>query len=279
MVTMRIWRFLDLITTLAVALTVGVLGMLNLVSTPVLAGATLTTLGVVAMGTLTARLQMQSLAGTSAELAELTRHHLTDSPSIDRVLTVSASAAGVDLSDAGDIGIIGVTLNCTLRSNLLAFQKCLRRGGTLRVAVIDPSGEVTAEAARRSAMPGAGKVFVRRLRPTLDLLAVLAETAGPGRVEVRLLDFVPAYGLLMVDGRQPYGRIHVDIYPHTLGGPEPALNLHAGHDPAWFPHFAAEFDEIWSAGRSASPSRSPQISPETERSHDCADTRRRIAAA
>ncbi|MEU8663294.1 hypothetical protein, partial [Actinoplanes philippinensis] len=70
---MRIWRSLDLIVTSAVALTVGVLGMLDLAGDEVLAGATLATLAVLAAGSLAARVQMRALVATNTELADLTR--------------------------------------------------------------------------------------------------------------------------------------------------------------------------------------------------------------
>lgn len=230
---MRIWRSLDLIITLVVAVVVGVLGMLDLAGGPVLAGATLATLGVLAMSTLTGRTQLQNLI-------DLTRR-LGDHPSADRMLTTSTSAVDVDLSGAGDIGIIGVTLNRTVRNHLTDLRRCLERGGRVRIAVIDPDGAVTAEAARRCTAESA-EIFRHRLRPTLDLLATLA---GAGRLEVRRLAFVPAFGLLTVDGRD----VHVDIYSHTMGGREPALALRADRDPLWTRHFQAEFEHIWAAAR------------------------------
>ncbi len=232
---MRIWRSLDLIITLIVAITVGVLGMIDVAGGPILAGATLATLGVLTMSTLTGRTQLQTLI-------DLTRR-LADHPSADRMLTTSTSAVDVDLSGAGDIGIIGVTLNRTVRNHLTDLRRCLERGGRVRIAVIDPDGAVTAEAARRCTAESA-EIFSHRLRPTLDLLATLA---GAGRLEVRRLAFVPAFGLLTVDGRE----VHVDIYSHAMGGREPALALRADRDPQWSRHFLNEFDHIWTAGRPA----------------------------
>ena len=239
---MRIWRSLDLLLTLAVALGVGALGILGVASTPVLAGATLATLGILAMGSLTTRAQLRAVDAGLAGLA---------APSADRLLSASTSGADADLSGARDIDIIGVTLNRTVRNQMTALQQCVRRGGTVRIAVIDPAGAVTAEAARRSTTPGSDDVFAHRLRPTLDLLARLAATGGPGRVEIRLLGFVPAFGLLVVDGTGAGGHLRVDVYSHRFGGTEPALHLRAGRDPAWYPHFVAEFEQIWATGRPA----------------------------
>jgi hypothetical protein len=238
----RIWQSLDLIATLAVSLVVGTLGILNLTDGPVLSGATLATLAVLAAGALHARFKMDGLL-------DLTRQSLAETPPADRLLHTSTSGIDADLADASEIDIIGVTLNRTVRNHAAALGQCLRRGGTVRVAVIDPHGEVPDEAARRSTAPDAAAIFAHRLRPTLDLLEDLAAAPGAGRIEVRLLDFVPAFGLLAVNGRRPDGRLHVDIYSHAFGGKEPALTLRAGRDHTWYQHFAGEFDQIWASAR------------------------------
>jgi hypothetical protein len=238
----RFWKSADLVATLAVSLTVGVLGMLNLAGGPLLAGATLATLSALAAGSLRSRLQMRGLL-------ELTRQHLVESPPADRLLHPSASSAEIDLSQATEIDIVGVTLNRTVRTHAADLAHCLRRGGTVRIALIDPHGGAPAEAARRSTSPGAADVFTNRLRPTLDLLDSLTGQLLSGRLEVRLLDFVPAFGLVAVDRHRPGGRLSVDIYSHTSDGTEAALTLQAGRDHTWYQHFLAELDQIWASGR------------------------------
>lgn len=232
---MRIWQSLDVVITLAVSLTVGILGMLNLSNGSVLAGATLATLTVLAAGTLHSRFQLNGLL-------LLARRHFVEPPAADKLLRSSTSGSDADLTGATDIGIIGVTLNRTIRNHTAALAQCLRRGGTVRVAVIDPDGAVAGEAARRSTTPDAAEIFAHRVRPTLDLLGELA-AIGTGRIEVRLLDFVPAFGLLTVDDR-----VHVDVYSHAFGGPDASMTLHADRDHAWNEHFHAEFEQIWAAG-------------------------------
>ncbi|WP_203822256.1 hypothetical protein [Paractinoplanes ferrugineus] len=226
---MRLWQSLDLIATLAVSLVVGTLGMLDLAGGPILSGATLATLGVLAAGTLHTRLQMSALI---------------EPPPADRLLHCADAGPLADLAGAGEIDIVGVTLNRTVRNHAAALAQCLRRGGTVRIAVIDPHGPVLDEAARRSTTPDAAEIFAHRVRPTLDLLAELAATPGRGRLEVRLLDFVPAFGLLSANGS-----LRVDLYSHALSGTEPALTLHARRDHTWYQHFRGEFEQIWAAAR------------------------------
>ena len=58
---MRIWQSLDLVATVVVSLAVGTLGMLNLTDGPIVSGAILATLGILAAGTLHAHYRMDEL--------------------------------------------------------------------------------------------------------------------------------------------------------------------------------------------------------------------------
>ena len=164
----RIWQSLDLIATLVVSLTVAALDLLNLAGGPLLSAATLATLGVLAAGALHSRFQV-------SELIELTRQ-VVDPPPAGRLLRSSTSGADAELTGASEIDIVGVTLNRTVRTHAAALAQCLRRGGTVRVAVIDPRGEVLGEAARRSTARTCAST--RRKRPSRA-----ARTARPSSSE------------------------------------------------------------------------------------------------
>jgi hypothetical protein len=239
-------RALDLVLTITVALAVGVLGAFDVVGPAVTGGATLTTLGLLAISSLHGRSSLGELSRTVAELGR----GLGDRTSADRLLAPSTSGVDLDLSGAGDIRALGVTLARTLRNHYAALQQRLDAGATVRIALIAPDAETIAEAARRSTIAGRPAIFEHRLRPTLDLLDDLAEHAarGPGELQVRLLDFVPAFGLVAIDAETPHGQVRVDIYSHRCGTPEPTLPLYADRDARWFRHFVAEFDRVWAAG-------------------------------
>lgn len=240
-------RQLDLAMTIAVALVVGVLGVFDVVGPTVVGSATLTTLGLLALNSLHGRSAARSLARSITELGE----RVGDRASADRLLTPSTSGADLQLGNADDIRIVGVTLARTVRTHYAALRTRLQSGATVRIALIAPQTATVAEAARRSTISDKPEMFHHRLRPTLDLLDDLAErsAAGPGRLHVRLLDFVPAFGLVAIDADKPDGRLRVDIYSHRSGTPEPSLPLFADRDARWFRHFVDEFDRLWAAGR------------------------------
>jgi hypothetical protein len=85
--------------------------------------------------------------------------------------------------------------------------------------------------------------------------------AGPGRLEVRFLDFVPAFGVLAVDPETLNGQACIDIYSHRHGATEPTLPLRADRDLRWFAHFLDEFDRVWTTGRPYRPYPGSTASP------------------
>ncbi|MEU8229177.1 hypothetical protein AB0C12_06155 [Actinoplanes sp. NPDC048967] len=241
------FRALDLVLTIAVAVAVGVLGALDVVGPAVTGGATLTTLGLLALSSLHGRSTLGALARSVTELGRT----MSDRASADRLLAPSTSGVDLDLGTADDIRAVGVTLARTIRNHYAALQQRLDAGATVRIALIAPEAATIAEAARRSTIADSPAIFEHRLRPTLDLLEGLAQcaAAGPGRLQVRLLDFVPAFGLVAVDAETPHGQVRVDIYSHRCGTQEPTLPLYADRDARWFRHFVAEFDRVWAVGR------------------------------
>jgi hypothetical protein len=190
-------------------------------------------------------------AATLATLALVAFHLATRRPASSDVALLAPPGRGAEggpsIHAADDIRIIGVTLNRTIRNHLQELEHRLAQGARVQVAIIDPAGAVPREAARRCAVPDDARVFEHRLRPTLDHLRYLQERSS--RVEVRLLPFVPAYGLFMIDPGTARGSITVDIYSHRPSGQELVLTLRSNLHRHWYEHFNSEFDRIWASGR------------------------------
>jgi hypothetical protein len=155
-----------------------------------------------------------------------------------------------------------VTLSRTLRNLVDELQRRAVAGAVVKVALIDPTGSAADEVARRSTIPSRAEMYRNRLRSSVDLLRELAETPGAaGRIEVRFLDFVPAFGLLLIDPQSPGGRIHVDIYSHSSASGDAVFTVLPHRDGEWFQHFQTEFDSIWDHGRPAAASDGFPVAP------------------
>ncbi|WP_199550880.1 hypothetical protein [Streptomyces sp. N35] len=245
-------RNLEIYTTALLSITLAVLGALDLASGKVLAAATLATLALLAGGLLGSRRQVD-------DLAEQVRSRLAGDLGAQEFFARDKPELVDQLRQARDIAIVGVTLSRTLRNTVSELQRRAGAGARIRIALIDPTSSAPAEATRRSTLTERPEVFDNRLRPSLDLLRELADDrtradASSGRVDVRFVPFVPAFGLVMIDTRQPGGLIHVDIYSHSSATGDAVFTLLPGRDGPWFEHFEAEFERIWAVARPAGPS-------------------------
>jgi hypothetical protein len=243
---------IDLYVTVVIAFAVSVLGVLGVVNLSVLVSATLATLALTTIGSFVSRRYVSNLATAIAELSTLMRRRELSSASADRMLSRSMSGLDIELPEIKDVRLVGVTLSRTVRNHMAALEGILLAGGSVCIGIIEPRGEVLAEAARRSTIADSPEIFENRLRSTFDLVRQLvAIPNAKSRVEMRLLRFVPAFGLTVLDPDGEAGRIYVDIYSHRPAGTEPVLTLLRYRDPRWYQHFLSEFERIWADGRIA----------------------------
>ncbi|HET8643787.1 MAG TPA: hypothetical protein VFM37_17760, partial [Pseudonocardiaceae bacterium] len=107
-----------------------------------------------------------------------------------------------------------------------------------------------AEAVSRSRKADTAGFYRHRIASTVDLLRVLSSSAAPASaLQLRMLPFVPTFGMCMVDGGDSHGRIHVEIYQHRTLEPNPTFTLHADRDGPWYAQFREQFETMWESGR------------------------------
>ncbi|MEV0386931.1 hypothetical protein [Nonomuraea sp. NPDC050643] len=233
---------LEIYLTACIALVVGVLGVFDRVEPKVVGAATLATLALVAVNALGPRHQVAALERQVAELNRLLESKLAG----DGFLSSDNKDLKERVLRANDIRFAGVTLSRTIRAYVDDLQRSLERGATVKILVIDPTGTVPEEAARRSTIPDQPDVFEHRVRSTLY---VLRDMHTKERLEVRLLPFLPAFGMLMLDAGDDDGVIHVELGTHRSPGRDPGFTLNGRRDHHWCRHFRAEFDRLWEVAR------------------------------
>jgi len=252
----RVWadlsaaRNLEIYVTAGLSLTFGVLGVLDLVEPRAVAAATLGTLALLAVSNLSSRHQVDDLtASVQALTVSVTAAVHADVP-VDRVLAVKAPALDDDLRAASDIRLVGVTLSRTVRDLVLLLDRRLRAGAVLRVVLIDPDSNAPLEAVARTLGVSSPEFYRPRVASTMDILAGLGAMPGmTGRIEVRLLPYVPAFGMYLIDPTLPDGRAYVELYQHRSLEPNPCFSLRPDRDGRWYPFFVKQFDTLWDSAR------------------------------
>lgn len=243
---------LEIYITTLVSLALALLGVFDAVAPPVVAAATLGTLALLALSTLGSRHQVQDLRRSIDALTEAVNNAIPDDLPVHRFLAIKAPELDDELRGAGDIRLVGVTLGRTVRDLARTIERRLRAGATVRVVVIDPDGQAPLDAIERTLGVTSPELYRPRIKSTIEILDNLAtESGGKGRIEVRLLPFVPAFGMYLIDPDEPDGHAYVEIYQHRSREPNPCFNLKAARDGHWYRFFVNQFDVLWESARPA----------------------------
>jgi hypothetical protein len=243
---LRAGRNVELYLTVTLSLCIAVLSIFAIVDIRVVGAATLAVLALLAASGLTTRYHSALLR---AHLDQITADLSGDVPA-DRFLKARMPTLDREFAAATDIRLVGVTLARTVRDLLPVLDRRLRHGATVRVLVIDADSPAQQQALARSLGADRPDLYRHRIASTIDLLGVLA-TAAPqqSQLQLRVLPYVPAFGMCLVDPGQPHGRIHVEIYQHHTIEQEPSFSLNTHRDGPWYEHFLNQFEVLWASGR------------------------------
>jgi len=237
----------ELYLTVTLSLFIAVLGVFSVVNISIIGAATLAVLALLAASGLETRHQSEEIGSRLERLAA----EVSGNVPADRFLTTRRPVLEVDVAAAADIRLVGVTLSRTVRDLLPVLDRRLRKGASVRVLVIDGDGPARAEAIARARSADSSDFYQHRLAATIDLLNVLASAAPTeSALQLRVLPYVPTFGMCLVDPAEAHGRIHVEIYQHRTLEHSPKFSLQADRDGPWYQHFARQFETLWD---SASP--------------------------
>jgi hypothetical protein len=236
----------ELYLTVTLSLCIALLSVFSVVSIKVVGAATLAVLALLAASGLATRHQSEEV---DSRLDQLAAAMSGDVPA-DRFLKTRMPALDADIAAAADIRLVGVTLTRTVRDLLPNLDRRLRKGASIRVLVIDGDSPARTEAVARSRGADSPDFYQHRLASTIDLLGVLA-SAAPDEValQLRVLPYVPTFGMCIIDPAEPYGRIHVEIYQHQTIEQNPSFILRADRDSPWYQLFAQQFETLWDSAR------------------------------
>lgn len=147
--------------------------------------------------------------------------------------------------NAKDILIIGRSLAIVLRYTEF-FRERLRDGATIRAAIVNPNNDAVCTAMSpllETSLEG----FAGDLRSSLGLLKRITEgIQTSGKLEVRLIEFVPTLSFAAIDTQLPTGHIVVELLPYQVSPPSrPHLVFRATEHPSWFVYFRDVAEHIW----------------------------------
>lgn len=164
---------------------------------------------------------------------------------------VFANARDVRVFAPSAVNLLSAHTCDVLRRTVLA-----RKGGSVRVVVLDPAEKEAVRLAARQ-LDEYLEFPVQRLpaalENTLERLELMSRWQTTGVFAYRLLAYNPGFSLVLIDPGTAHGRVIVEIHAfHNASTPSRMhLELTRATNERWYTYWIAQFDHIWDAARPA----------------------------
>lgn len=149
-----------------------------------------------------------------------------------------------------EICVQGISLYRYIPHYRTEFARALQKGVNLRVILVHPNSAAVEMSAFRSSSQASAQLQRDDILRTLETLRSLKNHIANARVEVRLLDYMPGFGITVYKHHTDEGLsvCEVHLYPFKTSasyaaaiGPHPIFHKH------WFAYFSDQFERMWNA--------------------------------
>jgi len=243
---------LELYLTIILAITVAILGILQIAKFEVISAVILATLGLLASSLLSSRRVITDVKASFDELNAAVKALETQGVGhISELLTRSYPDFTEQIRTAKRVSIEGSTLMSTVTRYAGEFARLLQRGGTLRILVSEPVPEVLAMQVFRSSSLKDPTEMKKLMEGNVAVMKALADKASsPDQFEIRVMPYLAPYSLVIIEGDDDISRAYVKLLPFQRPEPEsPTFEVHSQYDGEWFQFFLDQFERMWAQSR------------------------------
>lgn len=149
---------------------------------------------------------------------------------------------------AHDLLLIGHAMTRTVHNMRSDMATILAAGGRIRVLILDPTDEPLMQTADLRLAKSLGPAKLRAgIERTLEDLTALRGRVG-GRLEIRVSSTIPSAGVTGIDLDTRHGIVCLWHYEYRSVGESAPVFVLEPRDGAWYHHFVAEAERLWTAG-------------------------------
>jgi len=151
------------------------------------------------------------------------------------------------LVNAKQIEVAGMSLSALAVTYHSLLKQKRESGCRLRLVTTNPSNKVADLVVQRIHELLSREEHINQVKTVLKTLGrISGHLPSGGSLEVRTLDTLPPFGLLIIDGDMPHGRLRVELYPQSVSASErPIIELLASRDGEWYKLFRQQFEILW----------------------------------
>lgn len=151
------------------------------------------------------------------------------------------------LLEASNISFLSVTLLSFLTTHRQVLEARVRAGAKVRIILLSEDDQVLTSASIRQGDKDIKSWKLHRDTSLHYISQIRANLGQKGSLEVRTINFPPAYGITVYDPKSEDGKIIVQLWPHHGKdvASRPYFVLEPGRDSKWFAFFEQQFEITW----------------------------------
>jgi hypothetical protein len=246
-------RNIELYLTILGVVSVFVLDLFNAVDPGIVSTAVLGVLGLVAVSLLSNRRKDDMVQQALQQIQERQK-----APSLGEVFS-SWRARSVELearlSQADEVWVLtrtGINFWSSYQNELM---RVLKRDGTVRLIILDPNGIALrlykSRFKRRWSQVKRAELMHQNIKALLEDLKDLSAELPRGTLEIRTVDYMAPWAIVLIDPHSPDGMIQVGLGMFGPSGEvRPSFVLRGRQDSDLFHLFCEEFEAMWEHNRS-----------------------------
>lgn len=149
---------------------------------------------------------------------------------------------------ANNVSVNGTTLIQVSTQYRGEYEDKLRSGCNLRFLLLEPNSEsVKLVGNRNYEAKESPQTLELYLNESIDNLSTLDNLPDKrGSCEVRVLDYVPSFGLVMVETNDGEDVIFVQMFPYkSAHGNRPWFQINSITDSMWYNYFKSQYEKMW----------------------------------
>lgn len=241
----RIWQDIlarqnfDIYITVVLAFMVAILGLFGIVDQTIISSAVLATLALTSVSLLMNRRENEDI-----QLA-LSRIETTDCSAEQFFMhKYDRSVLHDFIKTSHRIFFWGLTLTITIPFLKDEIERGLKSGLEVRFLLLKPSSNAVEMAAFRTKSASIDRINLT-LQMNLMHLADLMKYSQNGKLEVRVVDYLPPWYMVALDPHLPTGHMFIRLNSFRNDAARPSFQLSATNDSDWFHFFIQQFEAVW----------------------------------
>ena len=239
---MRVYKNLDIYLTIILSIVASGLGILGIVDQPIVQGAILALIALVSFSLLANRLNSDEVKRIVNEIKsheDLPERFFAEKFNGEKIKNL--------LSESSKTYLLGVTLQRTIPYLSERIEESIRNGCEVRILLAKPNSEAT-----RMASLGTRKTDQNQLDShisnNITMLSNISMNAAPGKLRVRVVEYLPPYSLGVFSPNLSSGVLFVRLLTFKASNEKrPTFYISKGSD-YWFSYFVNQFESMWDMG-------------------------------